>query len=134
MTRLKAEIIVITFVLTGFAAAQLPENPVADKKFVMVTFANAAATIGDIATTSILVGHTASCPYEVWSADLYGRKPSLGRTSIVMGGLMIASAGVSYELKKHKTRIWKLPLWVAPQGYLAYGHASGTIHNLRTCH
>ena len=116
--------------------AQLPEapQPVVDRNFWLVTSANGIATLGDIITTSKLVGHTASCPYEVWSDSLYGRQPNTARTSLVMGGLYAASVFSSYELKKHHAKLWKVPLWIAPQAYLAGGHAVGTIHNLQTCH
>lgn len=127
--------VIIFMVLVGVSQAQLPENPqpVADRNFRLLTSVNAAATLGDIVTTSMLVGHTSDCPYEAWSPELYGAKPSATRTSAVMGVLFAGSVALSYELKKHDVHIWKLKLWLAPQAYNTYVHASGAIHNLRTC-
>ena len=105
-----------------------------DAPFLAVTAGNLAATSLDAYTTLALVGHTKSCPYEEWNSDLYGTKPEAPRTIAVMGGFFAASALVSYGFKRHRIRIWKIPLWSAPQAYLAYGHALGAVHNFRFCH
>ena len=117
-------------VLTASSAAQTT----ATASFWAVTAGNAAATSFDAYTTIYKVGHTATCPYEEWSPALYGRRPEAPRTIAVMGGLFAASVLVSYGLKRRHAHIWKVPLWAAPQAYLAYGHALGAVHNFRFCH
>lgn len=106
----------------------------ADKQFWTVTAFSAAATGADAFTTVTRVGHTETCPFEVWGATLYGAKPRAMRTSLVMGGLFVASTALSYTLKRHHVGIHKFPLWAAPEGYLAYGHTLGAIHNVQRCH
>ena len=137
MARLKATFIVIAFSLTGFASAQeIPDNPqpVIDRNFLLVSGAHAAAMVGDLVTTSLYVGHNYhACSLEIGNPALYGRQPRPVRTSLVMGGLYAATVFSSYELKKHRARIWKVPLWPAPQAYIAYGNAYGTLHNLQKC-
>jgi hypothetical protein len=113
--------------VAAFSTAQT-----ADRKFWIVTGLSASATSADALTTILQVGHSRNCPYEIDSAALYGRQPKALRTSLVMGGLFLASAALSYGLKRR--RISRLPLWAAPEGYLAYGHTLGAIHNLRVCH
>jgi hypothetical protein len=120
--------------LSSLAWGQLPDAPSADRAFWINTSASGLATLADGITTVKLVGHTETCPFEEWGSSLYGRTPTAGRVTLVMGGLWGASALVSYELKRHRVHLWKLPLWPVPESYLAYGHASGAIHNLRTCH
>lgn len=106
----------------------------ADKAFWTITAIHASATSLDAYTTVTRIGHTQTCPEEVWSAPLYGKHPEAARTSMVMGGLFSASVLLSYSLKKHHAHLKRLPVWAAPQAYLTYGHTLGAIHNFRFCH
>ena len=130
------KLILVLLVSSAIACAQLPDAPshVVDRSFWLVTSWNAASTIGDAATTLALVGHTEQCPYEVWSAPLYGRQPQAARTTAVMGGLFAASVVLSYELKRHNAHIWKVQLWTLPQVYMASTHTAGVFNNLKRCH
>jgi hypothetical protein len=118
-------------------AQPLPDAPsahrVADKQFWTLSLANGGATLADAITTSVLVGHTTSCPYEVWGETLYGRQPEAGRVFAVMGATYVASVASSYYLKKYNVHVWKLKLWTAPQAYNLQGHFRGAVHNLAQC-
>ncbi len=113
--------------LLGYASAQT-----ADKAFWTVTAANASMTALDDYTTARYVG-TRNCPWEQTNPGLYGEFPKAPRVTLIMGGIFAGSVGLSYVLKRHRVHLWKCPLWAAPQGYMAYGHAWGGIHNLRHC-
>lgn len=126
-------ILLLLFVLSAKMFGQLPDAPSAvDRSFWAVTTASAVSTAADAYTTVDMIGGH-SCPFEETSPTLYGRNPSAARTTLVMGGLFAASVATSYVLKRVHARIWKLPLWPAPEAYLAYGHAYGAIHNFRHC-
>ena len=114
---------------------QLPDAPskVIDRNFWLLTSWSAASTFADGATTVLQVGHSQACFVERGSPWLYGRKPQFERTSVAMSGLFVASVFASYELKKHHAHIWRIPLWSAPQSFLALEHTVGGVHNLRTC-
>ena len=115
----------------------LPDAPsatrVADKKFWSLTAANGAITLSDVLTTSLLVGKTSACPYEIGSPGLYGEKAPPARVVAVMGSTYVASVATSYFLKKYNVHIWKVKLWTVPQIYQAKPHVEGAIHNLRYC-
>lgn len=104
----------------------------ADKSFWAITAGNALATGMDAFTTSQFIGG-GRCPREVWNSSEYGSIPTPQRVTLVMGGLFAASVGLSYAMKRHRVRIWRVPLWELPQGYNAYGHAWGAAHNVRYC-
>ena len=125
-------IAVILVLLSGVAFGQLPDAPkVADKSFWAVTAFSGAATAADAYTTA---NFGPRCPYESGNPGLYGVYPTAKRVTLVMGGLFAASAGASYVLKRHHARLWKVPLWPAPELYLAYGHAAGAASNARNCY
>ena len=66
------------------SSQSLPDAPsstrVADKNFWSLTAANGAITLLDVLTTSLLVGKSSACAYEIGSPGLYGEKapPSRG--------------------------------------------------------
>lgn len=128
--------LIFIFLAAGCFAQSLPDTPsaVADRRFLIVAGADIASSTLDAVTTFTLVGHTQSCTVEVWAPELYGRKPTAMRTSLVMGSLTAASIGTAYLLKKHHAHVGRFQLWTLPMVYDGYSHAIGGIHNLRVCH
>lgn len=104
----------------------------ADKSFWAITAGDATATGTDAFTTVQFIGGE-RCPREVWNANEYGKIPTPQRVTAIMGGWFAVSVGLSYAMKRRKIRVWKIPLWELPQGYNAYGHTWGAVHNFRFC-
>ena len=118
------------WILAFLIALCFAQDKTADKKFWTVTAFSAASTAADAYTTA---NFGPRCTYEE-NSGLYGEFPTAKRVTVVMGGLFVASVGASYVLKRHHVHIWKVPLWPAPEAYLAYSHAAAAAHNARSCY
>lgn len=99
---------------------------VTDKKFWAITAFSAAATAADGYTTV----NSGECTMEIGNPFLYGVHPTAKRVTLVMGGIYVASVGVSYFLKRHHAKV----LWMAPELAPVVGHVQGAVHNARTCY
>jgi hypothetical protein len=129
--------VLLFVVLAGAAqgqAALLPDTPqVVDKEFLTMTAVNAAATAMDAYTTVQWIRRDRTCDIEGGSPMLYGAEPKTLRTSTVMGGLFVIGVAASYEFKRHRLRVWKIPIWIVPQVVNAGAHIDGSINNWRIC-
>ena len=94
---------------------------------------NAVATSLDAYSTVSTLGK-GPCIREVGNPELYGKYPRPLRVGAVIGAEFIMATFLSYELKRHRIKLGKLPLWPIPSSYTAYGHTEGTIHNFSYCH
>jgi hypothetical protein len=141
--------VAISFVwlLWGMSAfAQAPDNQVSQrgqKEFWALTGWNTAASGLDAYTTI-----TTTCRYEIEDAWLYGRYPqrTVARTSVTMGGLLIATEFLAYKWEHHPLHFGRLGKgklgsgkvgklgWMSVLVWDAGGHTFATAHNFKMCH
>jgi hypothetical protein len=116
-------------------AQDLPDAPakVLDKKFMALSFLSTATSFSDSYTTTWarenwLAGKTGVCNIERESTYLYGTHPTPGRAYAVAAGKSITSIAASYYLRKHRSRLWGLPMVVN-----AMFGMQGTVQNMVMC-
>lgn len=106
---------------------------VADKKFWVLTGASALTISADAYSSVTRIGPHSNCKVEAASPELFGTHPRPWREGLVSGGLFLAGTALSYELKKHRAHLWKIPLWSTPQVYNIANHTYGAVNNWANC-
>jgi hypothetical protein len=82
----------------------------------------------DAYTTARYVGHEGYCDHEEMSPWLYGTKAPDARVYAIITAEAVATATLSYFLKKKSKKWWSIPLV-----YTTVIHARGAINNLSHC-
>lgn len=105
----------VTTTVSSPVSRHTPEQKLFDLKFLSLAIVSTGSTFGDSYTTLFarenwLAGKQGVCNIETESPYLYGTHPTVGRT---YGVAVVKSAGsvfAAYYLRKHRSRLWSLPL------------------------
>jgi hypothetical protein len=119
-------------------AQDFAEGPtkIVDEKFMFLTALSAGSTFADSYTTTWAIqnwkntppGQLRACNVESESPWLYGTHPTVGRVYAVAADKSIATTVAAYYLRKHRSRLWSLPMAIN-----AGFSIQGMSHNLATC-
>jgi hypothetical protein len=91
------------------------EAPIIDKKFLSLAIISTGSTFADSYTTLFarenwLGGKRGVCNIETESPYLYGTHPTVGRTYAVASMKSAGAAFAAYYLRRHRLKLWSLPL------------------------
>jgi hypothetical protein len=123
----------IPLVVLVLAASALAQEPTVNKKFLALSVAAVGTTFADSYTTLWSTQNwnarkAGVCNVESVSPWLYGTHPTAPRAYGVAAAKSVGAVGLSYLLRKRRSRLWSVPL-IALAGSSGYGVAS----NMRTC-
>lgn len=135
-------VVLFSSLASGMDNSAVPDAPsyskatnqarIAHRNFWLLTAVNATLFIGDGVTSMNMIGRH-SCPFEVGSPELYGRRPETDRVAGFMALQFMGSELFAYQFKKHRIHIWKVRLWTLPLAFEIGSHGQGFIHNLAVC-